>query len=309
MTAPSATTHRVPRHLLVVLRRSPTTGVDPATVTPGLRALSGGRNNSVWAYDEGGGPICVKLYQVDERRRAEREWHALTLLADHDISWSPTPLWIDHHPHQPAIGMTLLPGTPLPEASDPPHALRALAATTRSLQTLPLDGPPAAWERIDSCRHYLTRLTGVWPAQLAEQHDDPLTPTMRALLEHWTAGGDAELLAAPTPRVWSRGDANLLNWLIDDTATTRCVDFEYTGWSDVAFDAADLVEHISARDIPDQTWSELEPDLGVDHRNRARYQAARRTCALRWLAVLWRRRHQRSAEFDRQLKRTQDQLR
>ncbi|MEO7194235.1 MAG: hypothetical protein ABIZ05_05340 [Pseudonocardiaceae bacterium] len=102
--------------------------------------------------------------------------------------------------------------------------------------------------------------------------------------------------------MFSRGDANLLNWLHDGD-TARCVDFEFSGRSDVAFDAADQIEHISSRAIPDDTWRELEANLGVDHHNRRRFEAARRTCALRWLAVLWKQRHRRVREFTVQLDR------
>jgi hypothetical protein len=40
-------------------------------------------------------PICIKLYKLDERRCAQREWAALTLLAQHGADYAPTPLWID----------------------------------------------------------------------------------------------------------------------------------------------------------------------------------------------------------------------
>ena len=36
---------------------------------------------------------------------------------------------------------------------------------------------------------------------------------------------------------------------------------------------------------------------------RPGFLAAQRTCTLRWLAILWRQRHQRQPEFDRQVAR------
>ncbi len=77
-----------------------------------LRPLAGGRNNLVYAWSSPDGPVCIKLYKVDERRRAHREWHALTLLGEHAVEGVPSPLWIDPEPAQPAIGMTFLPGWP-----------------------------------------------------------------------------------------------------------------------------------------------------------------------------------------------------
>ena len=105
-----------------------------------------------------------------------------------------------------------------------------------------------------------------------------------------------ELLAQPVAPVYSRGDANLLNWLYDGEST--CVaDFEFSGFSDVAVDAADHIEHISARVVPDDIWTSAEAELGVTPGNRARFEAARRTIALRWLAVLWKQRTERVEEF------------
>lgn len=294
-----------PTALLADLRRSRTTSSPGRTQILeawGLRPLSGGRNNEVYAWSGPEVPICIKVYQLDERRRAHREWHALSLLAQHGADYAPTPLWIDDAAEQPIIGMTLLPGDPLLNAEDMPGALKALAETTRALQNIPLSRPLAEWERIDSAAHYITRLKQTWPAQLAEHASDPRTGEMLTLLHRWEDSGDAKTLVLSAPDVFSRGDANLLNWLHDGD-TVRCVDFEFSGHSDIAFDAADQIEHISSRAIPDHTWHELEPTLGVDHHTRPRFEAAQRTCALRWLAVLWKQRHQRPEEFTLQLDR------
>lgn len=104
--------------------------------------------------------------------------------------------------------------------------------------------------------------------------------------------------------MFSRGDSNLVNWHWHK-GRVFCVDFEFAGHSDVAFDIADLVEHISARVVPDDIWSELLTRLGLRPQMRPRFLAARRTCALRWLAVLWKQRTTRAAEFRRQLIRVE----
>ncbi len=301
-----STDHPVPpAALLAELRRywaNSSTRLEQALVESGLRPMTGGRNNDVYSWTGPEGPICIKVYKVDGRQRIEREWHALNLLAQHGSGCSPTPLWIDSASDQPALGMSLVPGSALLDIDDIPGALEALAETTRALQEIPLSEPLAGWDRIDSADHYITRLTDIWPQQLAEQAHDPLTDDMLALLRCWQNSGDAETLALPARPVFSRGDSNLDNWL-HDGETLRCVDFEYSGRSDVAFDAADHIEHISARAIPDQTWHKLETNLGIDHDNRHRFQAAQRTCAMRWLAVLWRQRKRRVDEFAAQLER------
>jgi hypothetical protein len=250
------------------------------------------------------GPCCVKIYRhLDHRRQAEREWAALTLLAEHHVDHVPRPLWLDRDGPQPALGMTLLDGTPLLDSADLSEALRGMATTTRRIQAIPLTGLLADLERVDPISHCLHRITTLWPGQLDQLADDPLTAQMRHLLGSWEATGDRQVLAESQPAVLSRGDANLLNWLHVDGAS-RCVDFEFSGHGTRVFDAADRIEHISARVVPDPLWYDLLPDLGIltsaDHR---RFLAAQRTCALRWLAVLWRQRHQRSDEFEVQCNR------
>ncbi|MDT8915116.1 aminoglycoside phosphotransferase family protein [Amycolatopsis sp. PS_44_ISF1] len=298
MTTP--TSHHepaAPTELLNALRTARTAGPDALTATldeHGLRALDGGRNNDVFAWTAGPTPICIKLYKKTDRQRVEREWHGLAHAAG--LGSAPEQLWLDEDSKQPALGMTLLPGSPILDVLDPTSAITSLAGITRALQRVPLTEPLTSLERVDSIGHYIARLTDVWPGQLADAADDPQTPDMLALLRRWENSGDADLLARPAPRVYSRGDANLLNWL-HDGETTYVTDFEFSGYSDIAVDAADHVEHISARAIPDEIWTNAEAELGITPGNRARFEAARRTIALRWLAVLWKQRTQRIEEF------------
>ncbi|MDF5758823.1 phosphotransferase [Spongiactinospora sp. TRM90649] len=51
-----------------------------------------------------------------------------------------------------------------------------------------------------------------------------------------------------------------------DDGTIGCVDFEFADRSDPAFDAADLIEHISSRSVSDETWEALVSELGVETR-------------------------------------------
>jgi len=110
--------------------------------------------------------------------------------------------------------------------------------------------------------------------------------------------GDAAVLAEPARPIFSRGDSNLLNWLWDGK-TIRVVDYGFAGYSDLAFDLADLTEHISSREagIGDQEWAEITDLAGLADYDRRRFEAAQRTCALRWLAVLWKQRDTRNNEF------------
>ncbi len=289
--------HTAPIDLLNALRAARAAGGDALAATldeHGLHALDGGRNNDVFAWTAAPTPTCIKLYKKTDRQRVKREWHGLAHAAGLGIA--PEPLWLDEDPEQPALGITLLPGSPILHVLDPASAIKSMAKTTRAMQSVPLKEPLASLERVDSISHYIARLTDVWPGQLADAADDPQTPDMLPLLRRWESSDDAELLAQPVAHVYSRGDANLLNWL-HDGESTYVADFEFSGFSDVAVDAADHIEHISARVVPDDIWTSAEADLGVTPGNRARFEAARRTIALRWLAVLWKQRTERVEEF------------
>ena len=246
--------------------------------------------------------MVIKLYVKTDRQRVEREWAALTLLTPHGLRTVPALLWLEEAPVVPAIGMTRLHGQPLLQDTDQLTALRALAHTTTHLQAVPLIGLLAGLPRIDTGEHYILRLRQAWPQLLAGQPDDPLTPLMQQLLAVWQRSGDTDLVTAPATPVLSRGDANLLNWMTTHDGAA-CVDFEYAGFSNKVFDAADLIEHISARAIPDSTWTQLLPDLGVTDANRHQFAANQRTCALRWLAILWKQRDHRREEFTAQHQR------
>jgi hypothetical protein len=198
----------------------------------------------------------------------------------------------------------LLPGRPFPETGDRREPLRALAAVQRQYAGLPLDGELAALERIDNAAHYIRRITGTWAPVISSRPRDALTRDLLQILSRWEESGDAAVLAEPARQIFSRGDSNLLNWLWDGSRI-RVVDYEFAGYSDLAFDCADLAEHISSRQagIDDLAWAEVIGLAGLGDGDQRRHEAAQRTCALRWLAVLWKQRDNRTEEFTSQLDR------
>ena len=154
---------KTPYDVLAILRAhaARAAGEDPLLAI-GAQPLSGGRNNTAYQWESPDGPVCVKIYRVDSRRRAEREWLSLTFLSGHHAQSAPAPLWADPHPGQAAIGMTFLPGRPFPETSDREEPMRALAAIQRQYTELPLTRELGTLERIDSASHYIHRITDIW---------------------------------------------------------------------------------------------------------------------------------------------------
>ena len=267
----------------------------------GLEPMDGARNNRVYRRLDAGQQRCVKVYKVDDRRRLEREWNALTLLARQGVHGVPQPLWCADDPCVPMMCMTLLAGTPVADLADPLPALAALPGLMQQIQEAPL-AVFQRIERIDCAAHYVNRINRVWPEQFLRHPQDDLTQEMRDLLRWWRLTDDADLACEWAPRILSRGDSNLLNWLWDGHSI-GVVDFEFCGYADRVFDAADLVEHISARPIDDAVWDSVVADLGITRSDRRRFLAARRTCAMRWLAVLWKHREKRPDDFARQRER------
>lgn len=245
--------------------------------------------------------VVVKRFVQADRGEAEREWRALTLLADHAPGLAPEPILAHLDADPPVIEMSLLPGEPLggrPLTAEQESALvRALGQLWQSVpvsRVVPLPGE-AGNE---------AQLVGI-VKQLAEQAqdlgDDPVVRAAHSAGMNWLywAVGESERLVGqdsyanpggspggPGPSaVFGQGDANLANFLWDGERV-RIVDFEDSGLSDRAFELAVLVEHLSA-------WSESDLDGDVFLRafelsacERARLADCRRLVALAWLLLL-----------------------
>lgn len=124
------------------------------------------------------------------------------------------------------------------------------------------------------------------------------------LWQRWSSGPDPEtLLRTPAAQVLGRGDPSLDN-LLWDGARLTLLDFEYSGWTDPAYELADLVEHPQSRATPDATWDAFMDRFALDDATRARHLAARGMLAFFWLAR-WR---PDDARFEAQVVRIRDLL-
>ena len=255
-----------------------------------ITPLAGGNNGHLYRCDAFGSPICVKICRIDERRRAEREWVALNLLARRVGQLVPCPLGYDPGSGAPAVTMTLVPGTPMVGRALSFEQLRALAQTILKLQTIvPADAPNFQLPRVGGAREDTS-----WSVlRRIEFGDDPgladgQVAVFRPLRDRWLASEDRAILAEDEPVIFSRGDANLANWLWDGDEV-RAVDFEYAGWSDRAWDLADLVEGIWARRTPDEKWTAFVEWFDLSPEERRRFAAARRALAVFWTYLLGQR--------------------
>ncbi len=278
----------------------------------GWRPLAGGRNNAVYAVEERGRRYCLKCYKVDGRRRAEREWQALRLLADRVPVCAPRPLWHDPDAAVPVTAMDFVPGEGLGERRLDRRQLAALADLLARLFALtpaevagplePVAGPPA------SILHRTA--AGMEPGDdEAAMPADRRMEEARTLWTTWLERDEAALLLEPAPAVFAHGDGNLANCLWDAGAgRLGLVDFEYSGWSDRAVELATWVEHVQSRGTPDGEWAWFVARFGLSAAERRRYEAARRLFALFWVTLLASRAGDgeaadRREQFTRQLAR------
>lgn len=250
-----------------------------------LQPLAGGINNPLYRLRHDGRDLCLKLPLVDHRHRAHREWQTLTLLTRRGHPRTPHPVWRSPRQDRPAIAMTFVAGAPLAGTCLQPRQLDALAAALADLYSItPADvAEPVA------------QVATPAPAMLQRVRDDCATPSSGPsagpgrlqLLEfwrRWSSGPDPQtLLRTPTTQVLGRGDPSLANILWDGAELTL-LDFEYSGWTDPAYELADLLEHPESRATPDLTWNNFVDRFDLDPDARARHRAARRMLALFWLA-------------------------
>lgn len=256
------------------------------SITYQIRPLTGGMNNAVYAVETSSGPACCKVYRVDGRDRAGREWRALNLLAKLRPGLAPAPLYIDPHPEQPAVVMELAPGSPLRGGRVTPALLEALRIALQAVAEITLDAVSYPDTVIGTPQMVIRRLEG-W-LQRDEVRESGTLQQARFAIERWLHSHDRMILEDMPLTNFSRGDSNLANALWDGERV-RFVDLEYAGWSDLPYDLADIMEGIWARELPDDEWLRFVASFNLSPSTMERFDAARRMWALHWIVILWRR--------------------
>ncbi len=273
-----------------------------------LEPLTGGFNNPLYRFHLDGRVLCLKLPLVDERRRGYREWQTLTLLYRRGRPIVPEPVWHGEHPDRPAIVMAFARGIGLGAHPLEPPQLDALTDGLTALYAItPDDVDELLPDVVTPAPAMVTRMRRTWTALNATADSAGITDAgmaaeRRNLLEawkRWSSGPEPQRLAAPAPRALGRGDPSLANFLWDGDRLTL-LDFEYSGWTDPAFELADLVEHTQSRETPDDVWEEFIHRFDLDQPALERHHAARRLMCFFWLARWWRDGdHRFTAQADR----------
>jgi thiamine kinase-like enzyme len=202
-----------------------------------IQPIIGGANNLLYHATGEAGDFAIKFTINDPRRRAKREYDALSLLQTLDLDLAPRPVLYDERRYSlPVIVQTWVEGETLTAPPDTDEDWRGLldyhAAVHRI--TAPLEKPVLYAESPEQCRAIIREKLERLP--LGAQPDSLRTLWARfnrLRLPRWEAPTLALVRNDPNPRNFIRRDGQ--RW--------SSVDWEYSGVTDPAFQIADLLAH------------------------------------------------------------------
>jgi Phosphotransferase enzyme family len=232
-----------------------------------------------------GGQV-VKRFRSWDRGEPQREWRALTLLAEFAPGLAPVPVSEDIDNDPPTIRMAWLPGEPLAGQVITARHLDGIAAALHRLHAcLPADVlagvPPMPWLAEGMANRMRSLTSGS-----RSPDDDAEVRFAFEIAGRWL-DQSAEPAGQPAP-VFGQSDGNLDNFLWDGEVV-RIVDFEDSGRSDRAFELAALVEHISFWHDADIEAALLLDRFDLTATQSARVLFFRRAFAIFWLYVVHKR--------------------
>ncbi len=219
--------------------------------------VTGGNNNALYRIEADGAYHACKLCVDDFRRRAAHEYGALQLLQAVGLDIAPKPVYLDESctivPF-PAVIYSWLPGKSL----DPPLTADQLALFLNSFQQVhavrpgDVDSDPGdSWWHWFDFAPYLIEMEsflneyGPWLATTG-----PDGSALRDRLARLVEVCDKTILTCDVDPAREqvtvglcRVDANLANTVLGPDRRLRWVDWEYSGWGDLALDLADMRWH------------------------------------------------------------------
>lgn len=190
---------------------------------------------------ESDGNLVTKRYRSWQHDEPQREQTALRLLARYAPGLSPEFIAAGEAEGRPYLVMSRLPGELAGGVLSEQRLRQLAAALTRLHRSVPAVElarlPQRRWWRQEAAG---ALLSADW-APAAGQDEAVLAACAAA--RSWLGSTQfREFTAARPGRVFAQADGNLANALFDAEGC-RLVDFEDSGWSDEAFELADLIEH------------------------------------------------------------------
>ena len=213
--------------------------------------IGGGANNILYKVSGKDGTFAVKFTLRDGRRRAWREFQALTALQAHGLAIAPEPILLDEDSYpQPVVVQRWLDGkvTAVPPQRD--AEWRQLVAHYATLSKITPRNTEVELEtavlNFNSVAGGLTHIRQQCAAM-------PLEAQPKALRELVQAAQRLPANLPPALLALCRVDANTLNF-IRRPGTWASVDWENSGWGDLAFEMADMMTHPQFATVLPERW-------------------------------------------------------
>ncbi|MFC5834575.1 phosphotransferase family protein [Nonomuraea insulae] len=244
--------------------------------------------------------VVIKRFRSVDRDQPRREWRALELLDRYAPGLAPAPVSADLDADPPTVVMSRLRGEPVRGPITGRLADAIAEAVTRVQRALPQSVlrrlPARADQAVELLQQVRSSVASAVGGPTVTDRDptvpgrdpmvadgDPVVADALRQAAKWAAQqGLEELLARPATPVFGTGDGNLANYLWDGTGI-RVLDFEYSGRSDLAFELAEVVEHISVWRNDVRGLTAVLERLGPAAGEGGRLTECRRLLALYWL--------------------------
>lgn len=214
--------------------------------------IGGGYNNLLYHATSSVGDFAIKFTIRDERDRAGREYGTLSALQRTNPSLAPKPILLERHRYaQPVVVQSWLNGVVM---NAPPHSDAEweellnyyLLIHTITPDTIKITLPPS----------YLDiRSVKMGKEAVQKQVDcipNAMQPaTLTGLISRFRRKFNFEW--GSTTISLCRADSNYLNF-IQSVDGLKSVDWEYSGWSDPAYEVAEMMAHAAYINVPSSRW-------------------------------------------------------
>ena len=217
-----------------------------------IRRIDGGANNLLYRATSPHDDLAIKFTIRDERRRARREFEALSAIKQAGLAISPEPVLLDEdHYHNPVIVQRWLEGDVLTTPPQDDATWSGLIQHYATIHTI----TPTTTSTVQS-EAFINATSGATGRALVQQQIDWLPTTARPvslihLLEQF-AQWEAPEWPTP-PRTLCRVDSNCPNFLRGSDGWAS-VDWENSGWGDPAFEIAEMMAHPAYQTVPHTRW-------------------------------------------------------
>ncbi|NOK57489.1 MAG: aminoglycoside phosphotransferase family protein [Chloroflexi bacterium AL-W] len=216
-----------------------------------IRRIDGGANNLLYRATSPHDDLAIKFTIRDERRRAKREFEALSALRQVGLAIAPEPVLLDENYHHPVIVQRWLEGEVLTTPPEDDATWSELIQHYATIHTV----TPNTTSTVQS-EAFVNATSSTTARALVQQQVDRLPTTAQPaslihLLEQFAQWETPEW--PTTLRKLCRVDPNCRNFLRGPDGWAS-VDWENSGWGDPAFEIADMMTHPVYQPIPHTRW-------------------------------------------------------